>query len=174
MKEIGLDDEDDPCWACQLTGYIDTWSHARRKRRMAMRQEVLKKQCLVNAESADTENLQMEQNEEQEEGSIRNTDPLLVCTLLVGEKSLGGDSDEDDDENKSDTGELKNEKMLRICMLYESGQGGKLSLETLRQYLVNKLNIRELFRKQQPSKPNKKKRKRKKSRQESLLHKGVV
>ncbi|XP_058803328.1 U6 small nuclear RNA (adenine-(43)-N(6))-methyltransferase [Phymastichus coffea] len=172
MKEIGLDDDDSPCWACQLTGYEDTWSHARRKRRMAKREEALKKQRLENINSVDSENLQIEHKvetdlevEQQDEANTQNEDPLLVCTLLVGEKGLDNESDKYDSERESENEDSNNEKMLRICMIYESGCGGKLSLEMLRQYLVNKLNIREFFRKQQPSKPNKKKRKKNKLRQ---------
>ncbi|XP_031778528.1 U6 small nuclear RNA (adenine-(43)-N(6))-methyltransferase [Nasonia vitripennis] len=171
IKEIQLADDDYPCWACQLIGYNDTWSHARRKRRMAMRQEALKKRRVDKSESSnEIDKLQNDESEstESEIKSVESNEPLLVCTLLVGEKSEhvddSGDNDEDDSEE-----DTNNEKMLRICMLFESGTGGKLSLETLRQYLVNKLNIRDFFHKKNPSKPNKKKRKRKKIKKDQSL-----
>ena len=166
MKEIQLDDEDQPCWACQLVGYEDTWSHARRKRRMAMRQEALKKQRTENIKSDNEPNTSeidqlkaVDENDKNESSDEKTVEPLLVCTLLVGEKDEN-DKSSSEEYSEEDT---NNKKMLRICMLYESGTGGKLSLETLRQYLVNKLNIREYFHKQHPSKPNKKKRKKKKN-----------
>lgn len=163
IKEIQLDDDDYPCWACQLIGFNDTWSHARRKRRMAMRQEALKKQRIDNPDSSnEIDKLQSDESgsAESEIKSTESNEPLLVCTLLVGEKSEHvDDSDDAEDDSEKDTND---ENMLRICMLFESGTGGKLSLETLRQYLVNKLNIRDFFHKKNPSKPNKKKRKRKK------------
>ncbi|XP_014212284.1 U6 small nuclear RNA (adenine-(43)-N(6))-methyltransferase [Copidosoma floridanum] len=162
IKEIELDDDD--CWACQLKSYSDTWTHARRKRRMFMCGTPLKKQCLD--ESANLNNatksskgtdLELTKNEVT---AIDTKEPILVCTLLVGEKYENDKEDENKDDSESDS--TINKKMLRICMVFESGTGGKLNLETLRQYLVNKLNIREFFRKQQPSKPNKKKRREKK------------
>lgn len=164
MKEIDLGDDDDPCWACQLTASSNTWTHARRKRRMAMHQEALKRQCIENSESGiKTEKLQADQPEIAECGdkSTEKTEPLLVCTLIVGEKNESEDEDdsEEDDEEAPAAGD---KKMLGICMLFESGHGGKLSLETLRQYLVNKLNIREFFQNQNPSRASKKKKKKKK------------
>lgn len=48
---------------------------------------------------------------------------------------------------------------VKIFMVLEKGTGGKNALETFRQYLINKLDIREYFQKSH-EKPNKKKRKR--------------
>lgn len=165
MKEIELDDDNDeesteryPCWACQLKAYSDTWSHARRKRRMEMRQQALKKQKTEDSSSNDVVEPEVDNTELKE--PEKNSDPLLVCTLLAREKGkIDDDSDELESEEESETND---QKMLRICLVFESGHGGKQSLETLRQYFVNKLNIREFFHKQNPSKPNKKKRKKKK------------
>lgn len=165
MKEIQIDDENYPCWACQLIGYTDTWSHARRKRRLAMREEAMKKQCVENPESGSQDEKLLHQLAPAAENEViisENAKPLLVCTLIVDEKNINNEESSEDIDADSNKEELIDKKILRICMLFESGSGGKLSLETLRQYLVNKLNIREFFHKQQPSKPNKKKRKRKK------------
>lgn len=163
MKEIQIDEDDYPCWACQLVAVNDMWSHARRKRRMAMREDALKKQRLGNSDEM-TEKLIAGSSEStiEESKTNGNDEPLLVCTLLAGGKGKNDDGDDDNDDGDSEAENERDEKILRICMLYESGHGGKQSLETLRQYLVNKLNIREFFHKQQPSKPNKRKRKKKK------------
>ncbi|KAJ8679916.1 hypothetical protein QAD02_015703 [Eretmocerus hayati] len=159
MKEIEFDDDDQACWAAQLIGHKDTWSHSRRKRRQAIRAEAIKKQKLENSESHDEIETLTADPEPLEKTStpIQNSDPLLVCTLIAGEKN---DNDDRDESGTSSDEESNEEKMLGICLLFESGHGGKLSLETLRQYLVNKLDIREFFHKQRASKPNRKKRKR--------------
>lgn len=159
--ELDTDEEDDcekyPSWACQIIACTDTWSHARRKRRMEMREESLKKQRLEDLN--ESEKIKLNTNCFELATDKTNTDPLLTCTLLAREK---GKKNNDSKEFESDEECSSDEKMLRICLVFESGHGGKQSLETLRQYFVNKLNIREFFHKKNPSKPNKRKRKRKK------------
>jgi hypothetical protein len=152
MQEIEFKD-DYPCWACQLKSYCDTWTHARRKRRMNMRQEALKKQCIRSSESNnEIEELELNQSEliQHADKSKHSNEPLLICTLVIGENSEICDNNE----------KVEDMKIFKICMVFESGYGGKLSLETLRQYLINKLDIQNFLQKQNPNKPNKKKRKR--------------
>ncbi|XP_011506409.1 PREDICTED: methyltransferase-like protein 16 homolog [Ceratosolen solmsi marchali] len=153
IKEIEFS-ADYPCWACKLKGHYDTWTHARRKRRMIKRQEALKKSCIENSEfNNEMESAQFNRSgptPPNEDDGTKSAEPLLICTLVVGENSETSESNEKNDDTK----------IFKICMIYESGCGGKVSLETLRQYIINKLKIRDFWQKQNSSKPNKRKRKR--------------
>ena len=157
MKSIEIKDQCQPCWACQVTAYENTWTHSRRKRRMATKINLLTKiPRLINSsldkkikESKDS--LITDSYLKEEIGTVNNN-PLLICSVLVSEISQ-----EDEDSND----EIIDNKVIRICLIFESGHGGKLTLETLRQYLVNKLNVREYFCKQKFKKVNKKREKRK-------------
>ncbi|CAK9809465.1 RNA N6-adenosine-methyltransferase METTL16 [Anthophora plagiata] len=156
IKELNFPIDDFNGWSCQLIAENDTWTHARRKRRLAKR---LRKQSNdYDAESTVTTNKAVESSVqksiEDNSGNIdkQYTDatsteksiakePLLICNFFV--EVIEHEESENDD--------------IKISIVFEKGSGGKNALETFRQYLINKLNIREYFQKQHA---NKKKRKR--------------
>lgn len=158
MKELNLPIDDFNGWSCQVIAENDTWSHARRKRRLAQR-------LMKKADNQDTGNI-IETNdlakkcaEEFNENSIQSIDEqqkiekspekavakecFLVCNFFA--EVIENEESEGDD--------------VKISMVFEKGSGGKNALETLRQYLINKLDIREYCQKQH-AKPSKNRRKR--------------
>ncbi|XP_017788149.1 PREDICTED: methyltransferase-like protein 16 homolog [Habropoda laboriosa] len=156
IKELNLPIDDFNGWSCQLIAESDTWSHARRKRRLAQR---LRKQsndhdtesavaandaaeCSVQKSVEDNSGNIDEQHADQTstEKSVAK-EPLLICNFFV--EVIEHEESENDD--------------IKISMVFEKGSGGKNALETFRQYLINRLDIREYFQKQHA---NKKKRKR--------------
>lgn len=143
-------------WTCRLKAYEDTWSHARRKRRMAQRQEECAKKSRVEISvAAKSDKNCTEGNEVGETEScclVRATNPLLECGMIVGE------FEENEAGEESEDGTL-----VKICLLYEDGHGGKNAMETFRQHLINKLCVREyLLSKSKSNSPKKKKRRDKK------------
>lgn len=144
IKELNLPVNDFDGWACQLTADEDTWSHARRKRRLAQRQKQLGG-TVENFESGEC-SVQSQALQENETEQPRPKDPFLVWNIFVDV------IEPDDDSLKTD---------VKICMVFEKGKGGKNSLETFRQYLINKLNVRDFFQTYCRS-PSKKKRKKRK------------
>lgn len=160
IKELELQKNTLSEWGCQLTAQNDTWSHARRKRRLAERQS---KDCKkVNIESTlVTEQINVESEiRKTQHMDVKNEDIQFVSTkdtetsdhkgpLLIFDLFLNILEDEQDPEKKN----------VKISLFYESGSGGRNTLETLRQYLINKLNVRIYFQ-QFCSKTNKKRRKK--------------
>ena len=71
---------------------------------------------------------------------------FLKCHVLLQET----------EPDSEDEAELKEE--LQLSFVFEDGTGGKQAQETLKQYIINRLNIREHILKSNP-----KKRKRKKT-----------
>ncbi|XP_076627551.1 U6 small nuclear RNA (adenine-(43)-N(6))-methyltransferase [Colletes latitarsis] len=168
IKELNLPIDDFHGWSCQLIAENDTWSYARRKRRLARRQmdqpgtestncaniahDVIEKpvEKLIESNSENTDKRKQVEISVQE--SV-NKDPLLVCSFFV--EVIEHDEDFECDNAK-------------ISMVFEKGSGGKNALETFRQYLINKLNVREYLQTQH-ARPTKKKRKRLK-KTESDIH----
>ncbi|XP_054007932.1 U6 small nuclear RNA (adenine-(43)-N(6))-methyltransferase [Hylaeus anthracinus] len=150
INELNLPIDDFNGWSCQLIVENDMWSHARRKRRLAQRQ--MNQHETHNTVSDGIKN-PTENTNEQKQVEFATKDPLLVCNFFV-------EIVEHDDESESDT--------AKISMVFEKGNGGKNALETFRQYLINKLNVREYLRKQYTG-PTKRKRKRLK-KTESDVH----
>lgn len=147
-------------WGCQLTARNDTWSHARRKRRLAERQNknckeiniestVITEQINVESEVKTTKHLDVK-NEHPQLVSTKDTetsdhkDPLLVFNLFLNIL----ENEKDPEKNNA-----------KISLFFESGTGGRSTLETLRQYLINNLNVRIYFQ-QFCSKTNKRRRKK--------------
>ncbi|XP_024941778.1 U6 small nuclear RNA (adenine-(43)-N(6))-methyltransferase isoform X2 [Cephus cinctus] len=177
MESLHIEENETKNWACRLTCYKDTWSHARKKRRMVKAQETnAKKICTAESTAqtqlktsdsgkivseADLPNITSDKNNDSvnvnEEPSTlvdsssktESADPLLVCSLLLTEM-------------KNENEECNTEETKRLCMrmIYEKGHGGKNSLEMFRQYLINKLNVREYLQKQGSSKASKRKKKK--------------
>ncbi|XP_014614985.1 PREDICTED: methyltransferase-like protein 16 isoform X1 [Polistes canadensis] len=148
-------------WVCQLTARNDTWSHARRKRRLAER---LNKDCKkIKLEST----VVTEQtNTESEVGTIQPSDVKDEDMQLVFKK----DTEISDHKdlylvfvlflNLLKDKKYPEENNVNICLFFESGTGGKHALERFRQYLVNKLNVRVHFEQFCSSKWNKNRNKR--------------
>lgn len=78
--------------------------------------------------------------------------PLLVCKLWVEIESR------DDSQNVI----TQPDEIFRIWMVFENGHGGLDALHSLRQYLINKLGVREKIL-DNPSKIKRKKKKFKKN-----------
>lgn len=173
LQEVPISEDSFDGWVCQLTAEERTWEHARRKRRLAQ-QLALKKledpngECVeVNVsakESSDIvltteQNIDLKQaNEKPPKDTLsvkkekygensKESIPLLACKLWVQIESseIEGTDPQDD--------------LFRISMIFENGSGGLEALQSLRQYLMNRLEVkRTAF--QDPSKPVKKRRKR--------------
>lgn len=157
IKELNLPINDFNGWSCQLIAENDTWSHARRKRRLAQRQ--MNRSDTSDAENTDATSVtQSRSSSEVIKASSGDTneqrqvlpptegskDPLLVCNFFVELIEQEEESENDD---------------VKISMVFEKGRGGRNALETFKQYLINKLDVRQHFQKQ-CARPNKKKRKR--------------
>ncbi|KAK2580896.1 hypothetical protein KPH14_005966 [Odynerus spinipes] len=164
MRELELEKNTLSEWGCHLIAQNDTWSHARRKRRLAERQSkkykevnaqndvketVTEEKAIVEPEvqskqhsNTQTENVQLVSTKDTEAPDHKG--PLLSFNLFINVIE-----DEQDPEKNN----------AKICLFFEHGNGGKNTLETLRQYLINKLNVREYFQ-QFCSTTSKKKRKK--------------
>ncbi|XP_017755392.1 PREDICTED: methyltransferase-like protein 16 homolog [Eufriesea mexicana] len=156
IKELNLPIDGFNGWSCQLIAKNDTWSHTRRKRRLSQRlmnqsvthntKDTIALECVVENSGEkliknNTENIIGEQkNQELIEKSIAK-EPLLICNIFA--EIIEHEESENED--------------VRISMVFEKGTGGKNALETFRQYLINKLDVREYFQKQY-TRPNKRKR----------------
>lgn len=136
VKELNLPIDDFNGWSSQLVAEKDTWSHARRKRRLAQR-------LMNQSKDHDTEDTVAEEKTQTSTEEPVAKEPLLICNFFA--EVIEYEEFEDDD--------------VKISMIFEKGTGGKNALETFRQYLINKLDVREYFQKQR-ARPNKKKRKR--------------
>ncbi|XP_015191202.1 PREDICTED: methyltransferase-like protein 16 homolog, partial [Polistes dominula] len=160
LEKNRIKEKESAKWVCQLTARNDTWTHARRKRRLAER---LNKDCKkiklestvvteqTNNTESEVETIQSSDIKDEDmlqsvckkdtEISDHKEDPFLVSVLFLHVLK---------DTNNSD----KNN--VNICLFFESGTGGKNALERLRQYLINKLNVRVHFEQFCSTKGNKK------------------
>lgn len=164
MREIELTKSTLSDWGCHLTAQNDTWTHARRKRRLAERQSKDYKE--INVQNSDkvitTEEKVIAESEIQ---SIQN------LTVQKEHKELASTKDAEVSDHKSPLlsfnlfinvmeDEVDPEKNdAKICLFFEHGYGGRNALEMFRQYLINKLDVRSYFQ-QLGSKTNKRKRKK--------------
>ncbi|XP_046621903.1 U6 small nuclear RNA (adenine-(43)-N(6))-methyltransferase isoform X1 [Neodiprion virginianus] len=157
VEELHVNPQESSYWCCQLMADEDTWSHGRRKRRMMANQSLPSKRPCPDifsendSEKQEALDASFGDDSEREEKTTAlpngvNTQPVkgsfLICDLVVGEIEPND-----------------NEKKLKISMIFESGSGGRNALETLRQYFINKLNVRE-FIKAQSSVKNKQRKRR--------------
>lgn len=138
-------------WSCQLIAKNNTWSYARRKRRLARKQlnqyEADSTECTDGAEKqmeSSTGNTDQQKQIQIVMQESVTKDPLLICNFFV-------EVIEHNEESENDN--------VKISMVFEKGNGGRNALETFKQYLINKLNVRE-YSKKQNVRPSKKKRKR--------------
>ncbi|CAL7947339.1 unnamed protein product [Xylocopa violacea] len=152
IRELNLPIDDFNGWSCQLIAKNNTWLHARRKRRLAQRMMNRSKDHDTNdttvlngaVQESTTEKLSEDNSENviNEQNQMSMEEPLLICNLFV--EVVEHEESEDD---------------VKISMVFEKGTGGKNALETFRQYLINKLDVK-VYSQKQHGRPNKRKRKR--------------
>lgn len=155
MKELTIPKKEFNGWTCRLKALEDSWSHARRKRRMARQSETSpKKPCFENFGTKKDHDDSSQKNDDRAtniETTSNPAEPLLECSLIVGQF-------------ESEDAEEEAGNPIKVCMMYESGRGGKLALEALKQYFINKLSIRDyLLSQSRANSPKKRKRKNKKT-----------
>ncbi|CAD1471370.1 unnamed protein product, partial [Heterotrigona itama] len=145
IKELNLPIDDFNGWSYQLVAKNDTWSHARRKRRLAQRlmNQSVDHDTMNNCNTECTTVINDTTEKLLKNNSGDKNEPLLICNVFA--EVIENEEAENDD--------------VKISMIYEKGTGGKNALEMFRQYLINKLGVREYFQKQHEN-SNKKKRKR--------------
>ncbi|XP_011256449.2 U6 small nuclear RNA (adenine-(43)-N(6))-methyltransferase isoform X1 [Camponotus floridanus] len=153
IPEDSLDD-----WSGRITAKERSWEHARRKRRLAQRQIALRKVenegeehiktnvetgeysnsivikefndiGQVNKNSSDKTSIIKIEHEKSSDKKILECVPILTCKLLVEIASCEEAIVQDD--------------VFRIWMIFENGSGGLDALQSLRQYLINKLDVKE-------------------------------
>lgn len=184
LQEVPVHEDNFNGWMCQIIVRERSWEHSRRKRRLAQREIALKKlksesseyietnvpQEILNIVSIIKENDNSEQvnknsldkpsaiqirnniSNQNEENSIKevseNHVPLLVCKLCIQIESPDCDNEE-----------FAQNDIFRIWMVFENGSGGLDALQSLRQYLINKLEVNKKIY-DNLSKPIKKRRKK--------------
>lgn len=144
LQDVPIPEDNFDGWVCQVTARERSWEHTRRKRRLAQ-QIALKRAKGKDGECTGTNTCAEETCIEIESGTKNsheeNTDkelpgkniPLLVCKLWIEAESPDS---QDDVITQPD-------KIFRIWMVFENGYGGLDALHSLRQYLINKLGVRE-------------------------------
>lgn len=144
LQDLPIPENSLDSWACQVTATERSWEHTRRKRRLAQ-QIALKRAKGEDGEwsrtdmyteetSINTENDTKNSSEESSDKALPDKEvPLLVCKLWVETESF----DEAQDVI------TQSDKIFKIWMVFENGYGGLDALNSLRQYLINKLGMRE-------------------------------
>lgn len=174
LQEVPISEDSFDGWVCQLTAKERTWEHARRKRRLAQ-QLALKNlknsddECVeasVNAkETSDTVTLTAEEDINVEQANEKSSEETLSArkekygesssecvTLLTCELWVEIESSEIEETVPEDD-------LFKIWMIFENGSGGLEALQSLRQYLMNRLGVKRTSL-HDPSKSVKKRRKK--------------
>ncbi|KYQ60185.1 Putative methyltransferase METT10D [Trachymyrmex zeteki] len=158
LQDIPISENNFDSWACQVTARKRSWEHMRRKRRLAQ-QSALKRvkgennKCIeantcAEETSIETGNSAKNSDEESSDKELRDKNgPLLVCKFWVEAESR----------NNSQDIITQPDEILRIWMVFENGYGGLDALHSLRQYLINKLEVKEKIL-DNPSKTKRKKK----------------
>lgn len=161
MEEVSIPEGTLDGWICRIIAQENTWVHTRRKRRLAQRQLALKElkgeggeDIEINSsveeknDTDETENseLSTEKERNEEERSDKVLVPILACKLCVKIEST----------NVEET--VAQNDVCKIWMIFENGSGGLEALQSLRQYLINKLEVREVVLRD-TTKPVKKRKK---------------
>lgn len=129
MEELKLKNNNSNNWVCNLKTYEDTWSHARRKRRLASREVIDAKKPRLNDDIVDEQVNSINGNSLNQK--INNTETknvyldFSITVVLIN----------NDDKNN-----------IRINLILHNGNGGKIGIETFRQYLINKFNIKNFLK----------------------------
>lgn len=139
LQDVPVPEDSSDSWACQLTARERSWEHTRRKRRLAQ-QISLKRtkgedgECIRMNTCAEETSIKTENNtKELHEKNSDKDGPLLVCKLWI------------EAENSDESQDIitQSSKIFRIWMIFKTGHGGLDALHSLRQYLINKLGVRE-------------------------------
>lgn len=161
LQDLSIPEDSSDSWVGRITAREKSWEHARRKRRLAQRQIALKrikdkseehneyKANIKTGEYSDSISIIEESNDikqdiknssdeistiraANEESSDKKCVPLLTSKLLI----------------EIETSECEStvvQDVFRIWMIFENGNGGLDALQSLRQYLINKLDVREIL-----------------------------
>ncbi|XP_018339589.1 PREDICTED: methyltransferase-like protein 16 homolog isoform X2 [Trachymyrmex septentrionalis] len=157
LQDVPISEDSFVSWACRVTARKRSWEHMRRKRRLVQQFglkrakgescECIKENTCVEETSIETGNSAKNSDEESSDKELSDKNgPLLVCKFWV---EVGSRDDSQDIITQLD-------KILRIWMVFENGYGGLDALHSLRQYLINKLKVREKIL----DNPSKRKKKR--------------
>lgn len=155
LEDMSIPENSTDSWVCEIIATERSWEHSRRKRRLMQRQLALKKlkgefaendcsefeadiDVRAKAPSAEESNERLNnnslikfennaENRDKESSDKKSDEPLLVCTLRV------------------ERGDIECEKgaardTFRIQMTTDNG--GTDALHSLRQYLINRLQVR--------------------------------
>ncbi|XP_078044506.1 U6 small nuclear RNA (adenine-(43)-N(6))-methyltransferase [Augochlora pura] len=145
IQELNLPIDDFNGWSCQLVAKNDSWSHSRRRRRLAKRKMNQEADC-DNDEKSSKCGGRIAVDQTEDDSNCSNTnEPFLVCNIFI-------EQIESEEEFESNS--------IRISLVFEKGSGGRNALETFKQYLINKLDIRDCLQKQHTVLSPKKRRKR--------------
>ncbi|XP_072747220.1 U6 small nuclear RNA (adenine-(43)-N(6))-methyltransferase [Anoplolepis gracilipes] len=176
LQDLSIPRDSFHSWSGRITARERSWEHARRKRRLAQRQIALKRvkdedgehiktnveteECSnstikkpndieqTNKNSSDKTSIIKAENEESSDKKVLEHVPLLTCKLWIEIESP--DCEES----------IVQDDVFKVWMIFENGSGGLDALQSLRQYLINKLDVREKI--VNPSKLVKKRRERRK------------
>lgn len=186
LQDLSIPEDSSDSWLGRITAREKSWEHARRKRRLAQRQIALKRVkdkseehneaniktgeysdsiSIIkepndikqdNKNSSDKISIIGVENEESSDKKVFECVPLLTCKLWIEiESSECEDAAVQDD-------------VFRIWMIFENGSGGLDALQSLRQYLINKLDVREKILINQSKSVKKRKEKRRKTSDEDV------
>lgn len=158
LQDLSISEDNFDSWSGRIIARERSWEHARRKRRLAQRQIMLKRVKdegedyieanvgkisnsisvikepndigQANKNSSDETLTIKAENEESSDKKVLEHIPLLTCKLWIEIESSEYEAIVQDD-------------VFRIWMIFENGSGGLNALQSLRQYLINKLDVRE-------------------------------
>lgn len=178
LQNLSIPEDSFISWSGRIIAKEKSWEHARRKRRLAQRQKKTENEDeeqnkseeytkvntetgeysnsvvikefndigQVNKNSLDKTSTIKVENEGSSDKKVSGCVPILTCKLWIEIENCEEAIIQDD--------------VFRIWMIFENGSGGLDALQSLRQYLINKLDIREKIV-VNPSKSVKKKKGRK-------------
>ncbi|CAL1689636.1 unnamed protein product [Lasius platythorax] len=159
LQDLSISEDSFDSWSGRIIARERSWEHARRKRRLAQRQLMLKRVKdegeeyieanvgkisnstsvikepndigQANKNSSDETLTIKAENEESSDKKVLERVPLLTCKLWIEIESSEYEE------------AIVQDDVFRIWMIFENGSGGLNALQSLRQYLINKLDVRE-------------------------------
>lgn len=159
LQDLSISEDSFDSWSGRIIARERSWEHARRKRRLAQRQIMLKRVKdegeeyieanvgkisnsisvikepndigQANKNSSDETLTIKAENEESSDKKVLERVPLLTCKLWIEIESSEYEE------------AIVQDDVFRIWMIFENGSGGLNALQSLRQYLINKLDVRE-------------------------------
>lgn len=185
LQDLSIPEDSSDSWLGRITVREKSWEHARRKRRLAQQIalkrvkdkdeehnkvnvktgeysnsiSIIKEPNDIkqdNKNSSDKISSIRSENEESSDKKVFECVPLLTCKLWIEIES----SECEEAIVQSD--------IFRIWMIFENGSGGLDALQSLRQYLINKLDVREKILVNQSKSVKKRREKRRKISDEDV------